>query len=47
MRERCRRLNGSLAINNKKGTRIEVRIPLAEMEADLFSLPLFSAPEEP
>ena len=36
MRERCRRLNGSLAIHQENGTRIEVQIPLENIEADLF-----------
>ena len=37
MRERCRRLDGSLVIHNGEGTRIEVQIPLANIEADLFT----------
>jgi PAS domain S-box-containing protein len=37
MRERCRRLNGCLDIHNGQGTRLEVQIPLASAEPDLFS----------
>jgi PAS domain S-box-containing protein len=36
MRERCRRMNGWLAIHNENGTRIEVQIPLVNVEGDLF-----------
>ena len=39
MRERCRRLNGVMAIHIQNGTCLEVQIPLAniEVEVDLFS----------
>ena len=36
MRERCRRLNGSVVIDGAQGTRIEVRVPLPGTEASLF-----------
>lgn len=36
MRERCRRLNGSLVIHSSEGTRIEVRIPLPGDQINLF-----------
>lgn len=36
MRERCRRMNGWLAIHKENGTRIEVQIPLVNIEGDLF-----------
>lgn len=34
MRERCRRLNGWLVIHNKKGTRLEVHIPIPKTNPD-------------
>lgn len=37
MRERCHRLNGRLAVHNKRGACIEVHIPLADLEPDLFN----------
>jgi PAS domain S-box-containing protein len=36
MRERCRRLNGWMAIRTENGTHIEAQIPLANSDADLF-----------
>ena len=46
MRERCRRLNGWLAVHNNSGTRIEVHIPLADVESDLFNGLLNTAPDQ-
>ena len=37
MRERCRRLNGSLVIHIVNGTRLEVQIPLVNVEVQLFT----------
>ena len=45
MRERCRRLDGSLVIHNGEGTRMEVQIPLAHVETDLFRTLFDPAPD--
>jgi PAS domain S-box-containing protein len=40
MRERCRRMNGWLAIHNENGTRIEVQIPLIDVDTPPLQLDL-------
>jgi PAS domain S-box-containing protein len=37
MRERCRRLNGLMAIHIENGTRLDVQIPLASVEVEAFT----------
>jgi len=39
MRERCRRLNGTIAIHSQNGVRIEVRIPLSDGDSPSTNLP--------
>lgn len=46
MRERCRRLNGWLAVHRENGTRIEVHIPHGNIEDDLLNPLLAVAADE-
>ena len=46
MRERCRRLNGWLAVHRENGTRIEAHIPHANIEASLTTPLLEAARDE-
>jgi len=45
MRERCRRMNGWITIRRDEGTRIEVQIPLRNVESDLFHQRAVAEPE--